>query len=60
MFEQAFPYPDNIRPRLIYRKSIRETPALAYAKAGAKAKLFILKYGEIFAIAVEADFAISY
>ncbi len=25
MFERAFPYPDNVLPRLIYRKSIRET-----------------------------------
>jgi len=26
MFEQIFPYPDNITPLLIYRKSMRETP----------------------------------
>ncbi len=37
MFERAFPYPDNIMPARIYRKSIRETPALAYARTGAKA-----------------------
>ncbi len=57
MLEQTFPYPDNITPLLIYRKSIRETPAQAYAKAGAKAKSFIPKYGD--ALALEVNFAIN-
>ena len=59
MFERAFPYPDNITPLLIYRKSIRETPALAYAKAGAKVKSFIPKYGESASFALVANFAIN-
>jgi len=37
MFERATPYPDNIMPTLIYRKSIRKTPPQAYAKDGARA-----------------------
>jgi hypothetical protein len=47
------PYPDNIMPTLIYRKSIRKTPA--YAKAYAGTKFFILKYGESVLV---ANFAI--
>jgi len=46
-------------PALIYRKSIRETPTYAYAKAGAKAKSFIPKYGETKAFTLEANFAIN-
>ena len=46
-------------PRLIYRKSMSETPTLAYAKAGAKAKVFIPKYGDTIALAVEVNFAIN-
>ena len=37
MFERAFPYPDNIMPHLIYRKSIRETRAYAKAETRANA-----------------------
>ena len=59
MCERAFPYPDNVTPLLIYRKSIRETPAKAYAKAGAKAESFIPKYGETFAFTLVANFAIN-
>ena len=59
MFEQAFPYPDNITPLLIYRKSISETPTQAYAKAGAKAKSFIPKNGETTAFALAVNFAIN-
>ena len=45
-------------PNLIYRKSMSWTPAQAYAKAGAKTKSFILKYGErVFALV--ANFAIN-
>jgi len=32
MFERTFPYPDNIMPRLIYRKSISETPLMLKRK----------------------------
>ena len=46
-------------PQLIYRKSISETPTLAYAKAGTRARSFIPKYGEALAIALEANFAIK-
>ena len=46
-------------PALIYRKSIRETPVQAYARAEAKAKFFIPKYGEILANALEVNFAIN-
>ena len=56
MCERAFPYPDNIMPLLIYRKSIRETPTLAYAKAGARETDYRSKANTI---AVKADFAIS-
>ena len=46
-------------PQLIYRKSMSETPAHAYANAGTNAKLFILKYGETFANVLEVNFAIN-
>jgi len=46
-------------PHLMYRKSTRETPAQAYAKAGAKAKSFIPKYGENTALALAVNFAIN-
>ncbi len=59
MSERAFPYPDNITPQFIYRKSISETPTSAYAKAGAKAKSFIPKYGETAALALAVNFAIN-
>ncbi len=49
----SLPYPDNIMPRLIYRKSMRETLAEAYAKA--RARSFIPKYGDCF----EVNFAIN-
>ena len=59
MFEQAFPYPDNIMPDLIYRKSIRETRAYAEAETRAKAKFAIPKYGETRAFALAVNFAIN-
>ena len=46
-------------PTLIYRKSIRETRAYAKAETRAKAKSFILKYGETEAFTLEANFAIN-
>ena len=46
-------------PQSIYRKSMNETPAYAKALTGTKAKLFISKYGETFAIALVANFAIN-
>lgn len=46
-------------PQSIYRKSIDKTPALAYAKAGTRAKFCIPKYGEILAIVLEVNFAIN-
>ena len=52
MFEQAFPYPDNIMPLFIYRKSIKETSVYAKAETEAKAKSFIPKNGETVARAV--------
>jgi len=52
-------YPDNIMPQFIHRKSMNETPAVAYAKAGANAKEFIPKYGETLAKALEVNFAIN-
>ena len=57
MFERTFPYPDNIMPRRIYRKSIRETRAYAKAETRVKAKSFIPKYGDAFTL--EANFAIK-
>lgn len=59
MCERAFPYPDNVLPRLIYRKSIRKTSAYAKAETEAKAKSFIPKYGETKLFALEANFAIK-
>lgn len=59
IFEWIFPYPDNIMPQLIYRKSMSETPPEAYAKDGAKAKSFIPKYGETRALALAVNFAIN-
>ena len=53
------PYPDNIMPARIYRKSIRETRAYAKAETRAKAKSFIPKYGETAAFTLEANFAIK-
>ena len=59
MFERTFPYPDNIMPQLIYRKSMRETPTYAEAEIEAKAKSFIPKYGENTAFALAVNFAIN-
>ena len=59
MFEQTTPYPDNIMPLLIYRKSIRETSVYAKAETEAKAKSFIPKYGENTAFALAVNFAIN-
>lgn len=59
MFERATPYPDNIMPDLIYRKSMRETRAYAKAETRAKAKSAIPKYGEAIALTLEANFAIK-
>ncbi len=59
MDERTFPYPDNVLPRLVYRKSTSETSAYAKAETEAKAKSFILKYGETKLFALEANFAIK-
>lgn len=39
MFEQIFPYPDNMMPHLIYRKSMRETLANPKVKLERKQNL---------------------
>ncbi len=59
MLERTFPYPDNIMPHLIYRKSIRETSVYAKAETEAKAKSFIPKNGETRAFALAVNFAIN-
>ena len=59
IYEQIFPYPDNIMPQPIYRKSMSETRAYAKAETRAKAKSFIPKNGETIAFALAVNFAIN-
>ena len=54
-----FPYPDNIIPLFVYRKSTIKTPDYARRKAGTKAKSPCPKKGETIAFALAVNFAIN-